>query len=283
MKNKLKFAGFFIVTILVTVVATGLAIEYSLQSNAYGPEVVQTKIASAEMNEERPVIIHLPENFTTDIHKKYPVLYILDGTSQDIHTASKVELLSKFGAFPEAIIVGIPNTSGNRSRDFTPHYMKIDLDDDKSDNGNGDKFLGFIEKELIPFIDKKYRTNGFQTLSGNSRGGLFTFYVLLEKPQLFNGYICYSPAFWREDILIAKKAATLINQNKLQNTFIYMSLGDEENDKMRKGFDTVVSLFNNQQLETIHFKYHNTKNANHQTNSYKSTVYALKELGEYLR
>ncbi|WP_350292726.1 alpha/beta hydrolase-fold protein [uncultured Croceitalea sp.] len=282
MKNKIKITLIIIVTTIISVIITGLAIEYSIQNNKYGDEVIQTKIDSKEMGEERKVIVHLPESYKKDTAKKYPVLYILDGTSQDIHTAEKVDLLSKVKLFPEAIVVGIPNTSGNRSRDFTPHYMKIDIEDKGSDYGNGNKFLEFIENELVLFINKNYRTNGFQTISGNSRGGLFTLYALLEKPQLFNGYICYSPAFWREDILIAKKVEAFIDQNKLQNKFIYMSIGDSENEKMKNGFDTIVSILNRQQLDSIHFAYQETSNANHQTNSYQSTVYALKSLGEYL-
>jgi len=218
-------------------------------------------------------------NLKTNPNKKYPVMYVLDGTSQDNYTAVKIDILSKLELFPEAIVVGIPNTSGHRSRDQTPHYMKVDIDKDDSELGNGDNFLKFIETELITYIETNYRTNGFRTLSGNSRGGLFTFYAMLESPELFNGYLCYSPAFWREDLLIVEKAKVFLNQNSTLNSFVFMSLGDQENDKMKNGYTKMVSLIENEKSAHFQFKHQITKRANHQNNSYKSTIYALKWLG----
>jgi len=112
-------------------------------------------------------------------------------------------------------------------------------------------------------------------------------YALLEKPQLFNGYICYSPAFWREDVLIAKKAKSFFNQIKLHNKFIYMSIGDSENDKMKNGFRVVNNLLLNEfskenKKHHVDFYSEITQNGNHGNNSYKSTVFALKYLGKHI-
>lgn len=273
-----------VVTLIICVITVAISLEHYLQSTKYSDDVTQTEIVSKIMNEQREIIIHLPENYEKNKHKKYPVMYVLDGTSQDEHTFAKIDLLSKIHQFPEAIVVGIPNTSGNRSRDFTPHYMKINLEKNDSKHGNGNNFLKFIEKELIPFIDKNYRTDGFQTLSGNSRGGLFVLYALTEKPHLFNGYICYSPAFWREDVLIAKKVKSFFSTNTIQDKFIYMSIGDGENDKMHNGFEIIQELlltqFSNSNDMDIHFKI--VENANHGNNSYKSTIYMLNKLNDFL-
>ena len=102
------------------------------------------------MNEERRVIIHLPRNYSKDSSRKYPVMYVLDGTSQDQHTADKITVLSDAGLIPSAIVVGLPNTRGNRERDQTPPFMRRDVNDPNSAFGAADKFLSFIEKELIP-------------------------------------------------------------------------------------------------------------------------------------
>ena len=279
MKCKTQLIIAVIASTILTFAITAIAIEYVIQNNKYGDDVIQTSIQSKIMNEKRTVIIHLPESYTTNPNKKYPVMYVLDGTSQDNHTAVKIDILSKLELFPEAIVVGIPNTSGHRSRDQTPHYMKVDIDKDDSELGNGDNFLKFIETELITYIETNYRTNGFRTLSGNSRGGLFTFYAMLESPELFNGYLCYSPAFWRENALIVEKAKTFFIQNSNINSFVFMSLGDQENDKMKNGYTKMVSLIENEKSAHFQFKHQITKRANHQNNSYKSTIYALKWLG----
>ena len=83
-------------------------------SNANEPpgsaNVIQTSLHSAIMNEERRVIIHLPRDYSKDASRKYPVMYVLDGTSQDGHTADKITVLSDAGLIPSAIVVGLPNT-----------------------------------------------------------------------------------------------------------------------------------------------------------------------------
>lgn len=70
--------------------------------------------------------------------------------------------------------------------------------------GKAAKFMAFIEKELQPFIQKKYKTNTVTTIIGQSVGGLFTTEVLLKKPTLFNNYIIVSPSSsWENETLLA--------------------------------------------------------------------------------
>jgi len=61
-----------------------------------------------------------------------------------------------------------------------------------------EQFLSFIGDELIPQIDKKYRTNQQRILCGKSLSGLFTLYALLSKPQLFESYIGRSAGWLRD-------------------------------------------------------------------------------------
>ena len=93
-------------------------------STAESDNLIQTSIHSTIMAEDRRVIIHLPRNYSKDSAQKYPVMYVLDGTSQDDHTADKITVLSDAGLVPAAIVVGLPNTRGNRERDQTPPFMK---------------------------------------------------------------------------------------------------------------------------------------------------------------
>jgi predicted alpha/beta superfamily hydrolase len=177
---------------------------------AESANIVQANIHSAILSEDRSVIIHLPGNYSKDIAQKYPVIYVLDGTSQDQHTADKIAILSDAGLIPTVIVVGLPKTRGNRERDQTPPYMRRNIDDEKSPYGAGDKFLSFIEKELIPLIDSNYRISGHRTLGGNSRGGLFVPYSLMERPALFQVRFCYSAPAWRFDNLMVNKMAEFL-------------------------------------------------------------------------
>ena len=235
------------------------------------------------MGEDRSVIIHLPRNYSKDTAQKYPVMYVLDGTSQDEHTADKITVLSDAGLVPAAIVVGLPNTRGNRERDQTPPFMRRNVDDEKSPYGAGDKFLSFIEKELIPFIDSRYRTSGYRTLSGNSRGGLFVLYSLMEKPDLFQARFCYSTPVWRfENLMVNKMSEFLAGSSGLKG-FLYISVGDKETDQMIGGFTRLVDVLKKNRKKQFRWVADHTPYAVHQDNALISTSKGLAEWGRYLK
>ena len=74
---------------------------------------------------------------------------------------------------PEMIIVAIPNT--DRSRDLTPSHVDFDFfsgDSIQYSSDEGNKFLDFMEKELIPHIEKSSPASSYRTFVGHSFGGL---------------------------------------------------------------------------------------------------------------
>jgi predicted alpha/beta superfamily hydrolase len=245
--------------------------------------VIQTNIHSTIMDEDRRVIIHLPRNYSKDIAQKYPVMYVLDGTSQDDHTADKITVLSDAGLAPAAIVVGLPNTRGNRERDQTPPFMRRDVNDEKSLYGAGDKFLSFIEKELIPFIDSRYRTSGYRTLSGNSRGGLFVLYSLMERPGLFQAWFCYSTPVWRfENLMVSRMSEFLTGSSGLKG-FLFISVGDKETEQMIGGFTKLVAVLKKNRGKQFRWVADQTPHAIHQDNALISTSKGLAEWGRYLK
>jgi pimeloyl-ACP methyl ester carboxylesterase len=109
------------------------------------------------------------------------------------------------GFVPGLILVGItwggesPNPDVLRLRDFTPTDASGD-----GTSGGAERFLSFIERELIPFVDRHYRTSAELTLIGSSLGGLFTLYTLFKRPDLFSNFIATSPATpWDNEALFA--------------------------------------------------------------------------------
>jgi len=245
--------------------------------------IIQTNLHSAILNEERKVIIHLPRDYSKDGSRKYPVMYVLDGTSQDQHTADKITVLADAGLIPSAIVVGLPNTRGNRERDQTPPYMKRDVNDENSPLGAADKFLSFVEKELIQFVEENYRTSGYRTLSGNSRGGLFVLYSLLEKPALFQARFCYSTPVWRFDNLMVNKTAEFLRSSSGWNQFFYLSVGEKETDQMLGGFNKMVEALKKNRQKGFRWVADYTPFAVHQDNALISTSKGLAEWGKYLQ
>ena len=228
----------------------------------------QVRIESRYLKEERKILVHLPLNYSTHPERYYPVAYVMDGSSKDFLMADINTVLSSAGVSSEMIIVGIPNT--NRNRDLTPPFLKRDLE--REDLGAGDQFLQFLQEELVPAIDAKYRTTDQALLVGHSRAGLFSLYAYLEAPASFDAYFCLSPAFWREDHKILERAKEQLISTP---TLIYCSLGGDENDKMKAGFKKVTDFLQMKEDSNFQVEVDLVEGANHQTNPYYSLPKAL--------
>ncbi len=174
MNKKLVFA--ICVTFLLTALVTTVVNVYRYERTSFREGVVISKMYSEILGERRELIVHLPQSYHRDLEQRFPVVYVLDGSSQDFHTAYGAALMARIGVIPELIVVGLPNTSGdNRQRDYTPPLMRRDIDEPDSPLGEGDKFLAFLKNEVMPRIEGKYRTDRFRMLAGNSRGACLSF------------------------------------------------------------------------------------------------------------
>jgi len=250
----------------------------------YAGEVVKAKIKSEVLGQEREIIIHLPKNYDVKAKKRYPVMYALDGSFLSNPIAAKIDVVSGGGFVPETIVVGIPNmTAENRQRGLLPPYMKADLEVENSPLGRADKFLTFIETELMPYMKNSYKVSNLKAISGHSRGAVLVLYSLLAKPTLFQARFAYSPAVWREDnLLVAKTKEFLASPNKTK-TFLYMSLGEKENDIMKSGFVALTQTLTKNSPKKIVWYSEYTKDAMHQNNPELSISRGLEKWGEYLK
>jgi hypothetical protein len=149
---------------------------------------IKDSIQSKNLSENRTFIINLPNGYETS-NKTYPVLYVLDGLQSNLIDAINVTHKLR----TEMIIVAIPNTDRNRD------MMPLSTPTFEVDNPKAENFLSFIGNELIPHIEKNYRTDGTRTIRGRSLSGLFVMYAFLEKPELFDNYIGNS-AGWYADM-----------------------------------------------------------------------------------
>ncbi len=187
------------------------------------------EIQSKELAEKRILNIYLPEGYNTNDTIKYPVVYLLDGSADEdfIHISG----LYQFNSFPwvnhapRSIIVGIANVE--RKRDFTyPTTIAGEIKKYPS-AGHSNRFINFIEKELQPFIQNKYKTNLTKTIIGESLGGLLATEILLKKPTLFNKYIILSPSLWWDDGSLLKLGSEIFEKTFTNKTDIYIGVSKE--------------------------------------------------------
>ena len=174
-----------------------------------------TSLESKIMGENRPYMVYLPPSYEKS-ENTYPVIYLLDGDTHrfkgfvGVLESLSTETLEK--QVQESIVISIPNT--NRSRDLTPSYLrewkfKGRVLDTFEQTGNAQQFAEFLQKELIPAIDTKYRTSKKRLLVGESFGGLFAATTLLKSPSVFTDYLIIDPtSLWDNDYLNREFSAT---------------------------------------------------------------------------
>jgi predicted alpha/beta superfamily hydrolase len=168
------------------------AFQYDLQGQITGTVYYHRRI---EVNNIKPrdIIVWLPPDYDKNAKHRYPVLYMHDGqniidprTSAfgiDWQIDETADSLIRNKKISPLIIVGIYNTA-QRNDEYAP-----------SDTGRA--YMKFVVEKLKPLIDNTYRTlpgREHTATGGSSLGGLISFMLLWEYPQIFSKAACFSPA-----------------------------------------------------------------------------------------
>ena len=187
------------------------------------------ELQSEALGENRILNIYLPEGYDQNDTTRYPVTYLLDGSADEdfIHVAGLFQFnnFSWINRVPKSILVGIATV--DRRRDFT-YPTKIQKDQKTfPTSGHSANFIGFIEKELQPYIEKKYRATSSRTIIGQSFGGLLATEILLKKPTLFNKYVIISPSLWWDNGSLLEQASPILAGSFSAMTDVYIGVGKE--------------------------------------------------------
>lgn len=180
------------------------------------------------LNEDRVVWVRIPAAAQGKT-ERYPVVYMTDGGPNVNEIGNTIDFLADTNFIPPLIVVGITNT--DRARDLTPSHAGVPHSDGTVDpvptSGGADKFLDFIETELVPEIEKRYATEPYRILVGHSLGGLFAIHAMMARPNLFNAYIASSPSLWWDDFRTVRQAREFFPKQKEFKRTLFFALGDE--------------------------------------------------------
>ncbi|MCF2910757.1 hypothetical protein L1285_20835 [Pseudoalteromonas sp. DL2-H2.2] len=159
------------------------------------------------LQQNRSINVYLPAGYHENKQQKYPVIYLLDGSKDEdfIHIAGLVQFANFpwLNILPPSIVVGISNQ--DRKHDFTTLSNNALDKRDLPTQGGAKSFIAFIENELRPLVEQRYRTRQSNTLIGQSLGGLLASEILFHHTTLFDHYMIISPSLWWDDeSLLAK-------------------------------------------------------------------------------
>lgn len=258
MNHKLLLILFFISSVTL----------YSQETDSIRNNTIYDKIYSDKLSTEREITIQLPRDYNLDEEKRYPVFIVFDGDYLFEIVSGNVDYMSFWGDIPEAIVVGI-NQIDSRYNDtsvvdninFTPI----------SSTAN---FFEFVSQELIPYINKNYRTTNFRVAVGHERTANFINFFLIKKVPIMNGYIAVSPKYTKK--MKEYLAQYLISSS--QNIYYYLSTSNEDFQSISEDvldFNQRLDSLNN---ENIHYKFQNLVIPSHYTLPAYTIPYSIEDM-----
>lgn len=216
---------------------------------------------SETMQDEREIQVFLPDGYK-DSGKNYPVLYILDGQRYFLHGVSLQKSFVEFKQTPEFIVVGIPKAKSDRNTIFSV---------------DSQKYLAFIEREVVSFMDKRFRTTKERLLFGWAYGGGFVVEAMLTEPALFDGYFAASPFPLQDRI---KKADSLFTENQDFDRFLFFSSGTDEG--VVKEETAALNLFLRKKApESMNWTFKELEGEEHRSTPFTTLYHGIKTYFSY--
>ena len=231
-------------------------------------------ITSTITGKEYKLEISFPKSYSTKDSISYPVLYAVDGsflTVPSLRAAQKFMMNSK--EYEQVIIVGISSAIDrsswkiDRAQDYTPSIdtlaqkkieTSLKLLGGSLVIGEAAKFLDCIKTEIIPFIDKSYKTNNDRGIAGHSLGGLFTAYCLVNSDGYFTRFGISSPTLTWDNEKLLNQAVTKFNKNEaweLPSTKVFISVGGEDYPNYLYCFVKFYSTLERRDYQNVHLQW----------------------------
>lgn len=157
-------------------------------------------IHSQHLNDSVKLFIHHPFNYKSD--REFPLVLLLDANSTFKAFSACTELMAYDRSIPTCIVVGFPQY---KYADFTNENLESKME----------QLALFMGGELLPHLQSHYKITKTIIWGQGSGSGLISSYMMLEYPDLFNGYISDVP-----DISLI--------QDKVHSKNIFDKLQDEQ-------------------------------------------------------
>ncbi len=222
-----------------------------------GPYVTYAQITyetlnSTKLGETRQIKIQLPRNYEANKEKSYPVMVVLDGDYLFEPVAGNIDYYSYWEDIPEMIVVGINQATSREDDGYYDEQRFLPA-------GSGAAFFEFIGMELLPHIEKKYRTAPFRVITGHDFTANFMNYFLLKEKPLFQGYINLSPDLAPE---MTTRLANVL-EGSSNRTWYYLATGSEDIPQLKDGIMGLDEKLKNLNNKNINYQFDNFEGATH--------------------
>ncbi|WP_411767531.1 serine hydrolase [Winogradskyella sp. A3E31] len=207
------------------------------------PQIQVVPIQDSKTERNYELYIELPESYSENENKSYPVLYYTDAMWH-------LEMLSGSSEFilEDVILVGISwqkgisedlmQKYGAHASRFTDYsfWKKANPNHPLLKFGEAKNHLTFIRNDVIQYVENNYRTDpNSRSYFGYSLSGAFGAYILLTQPDTFHNYILGSPLnkglvpYLTE--INAELGTVESNKNTAWHANVFIGYGTLEKDK----------------------------------------------------
>lgn len=212
------------------------------------------------MSWDHEILVALPPSYEWS-NRSYPVLWVMDGSSQFDLAVQIVNYYStnQFGTrlVPEMIVVGVGappdafrESQERRAFDFSSAQSRlfeslgsellqeqIEIYDRQLNAdgkavpkrlGGAPLFLAFLVDAVRPVLAQEYRIANDHTLWGHSGGGHFCAYALFARTKAFTRYICGSPNLYDGSFSLFEREKEYASLHKDMPAKVFFGAGERE-------------------------------------------------------
>ena len=186
--------------------------------------------------ETRGVYLYLPEEYSWQTERHYPVLYMFDGHNVFFDSDATYGKSWGLGEYLDKhevplIVAAVEcnhHPDNGRLSEYSPfNFYEPELG---QVTGRGRLTMDWFVRTFKPGIDRAYRTLSDRKhtfIAGSSMGGLMSLYALLEYNHIFSRAAALSPSLW---VAPMKVESMIRNARVAPDTVLYMDYGAKELD-----------------------------------------------------
>jgi len=215
--------------------------------------------------------VALPESYEHSDSFQYPVLLVMDGSTQFEHIAGNVNFLSTFSIVPEMIVVGV--RAKNRLKRFTHTKMKAYAER----SGGAEQYTQFLRDELMPALQKKYRVSPYTVVTGHSLSGLYTSYLATHHSDFINAAISVSPSLWWDDFALINDIKAAEQEAEKPAVRWFVSMANEPNE-MAESYERLLNVLEAKPESAFNWESKQFPNETHDSTPLIGNVEGLKSV-----
>ena len=225
----------------------------------------------------RRAYIYLPESYTKETDKHYPVMYMFDGHNVFFDEDATYGKSWGMNAYMEKsgkqlIIVGVEcNHEGNsRLIEYSPfHFQNSEMGKIK---GKGNVYMNWLVNTLKPYIDANYRTlpdRKNTIIAGSSMGGLMALYAVSTYNHIFQRAACLSPSLW---VSPGKVLEMVARAHIRRDTTVYLDYGAQEIFNHTANEEAIISTAHLLMTKRVNLALRIVPDGNHSEASWEKQV-----------